>query len=947
MHRLYRRFQRSMLWRVSGLQLSFFVLLLIGVAAMNADEHRAMSSFQHRADELSGKERMLTEITRHMNVIFYNSREFVERQGPDSGAYNRIMSEQAQLEASIEQYRKLELSQEEQKWLGSLDAFFESFFDRQLPEARKQAEKDGSNPRLLEGQLNELSNEVLVNAYQVMESNQSALAEAQQKLDRRLSGQTARFVLYGLAVLPLALFLYYRMVRDLSFPIRRLSLTAKNFASGRLEQPRDTGRIDEIGELARSLHSMMNQIQSKEEELLAQNEELLAQQDELQMQQEELTGAIVKMEANERFLQRRNGLVQALANTLDRQELLDSIIYNLVMLTESDKGMAILLDGSRDHASFGLSEEGISQLIRSWDEGIFARVLSSRRPYTIKRPANESEKGYVTEEIPASDMYVPVLGSDGVPVAVIGLTSVGRRFTSEDEEEMVSFALQVSLSLEKLRMYETAEHQRILTQDMLDTIQEGIQLLNAQGTTIQVNRTWREMMGLPAAGEIAAGREECRALLSSLVDEPEPLLAFLSSIADGREDVGAEIVYKMRQPQPRIIRMYYEPMMRSKERKGYLLVHQDITKEYEADQLKSEFVSTVSHELRTPLASVLGFAELLLYKKLAPERQTKYISTIHQEATRLTALINDFLDLQRMESGRMTYELRELELGSLVKETMELHAMQSDGHRFLFEDASEAAVVLADKDKIEQVLLNVIGNAVKYSPGGGDIKVSCLLQGNQLRVAIEDQGLGIPEESLPKLFEKFYRVDNGDRRAIGGTGLGLSIVKEIMTMHEGEVEVASAYGQGTTVTLAFPLAKACATDDRGPKKAWERGEEQMQILLVEDDASLSELLAEELRENGYSVISCDSGEGALAWISEHRPDAVVLDLLLSKGMSGLEFLERMKADERFADTPVLVSSAFEEKERALELGARGYLVKPYQPSMLSESLRRLLAEAGN
>mgnify|MGYP001183587980 CR=1 FL=1 len=946
MHRYLKAPQRSMLWRLSLLQLSFTALFILGVSLMNWDEHRALNNFQNRADELAFKERVVIQITQHINDIFASSRDYIENSKPDDFKYDRIFDEQTKYEEAVDQYRKLELGSEEKEWLNSLDAFFHTFFEEQLPEAREQAQKNDEAPPALNGRLNVLSDEVLDKSYKVMESNQSELEKAQERLNKRLSSQATRFMLYGLAALPLAVFLYYRMIRDLSIPIRRLSQNAKAFAAGRIDPPRYSWREDEIGELARSLDSMMHQIQSKEEELLAQNEELIAQQDELQMQQEELTTALARMEANERILQRRNSLVEALSTTLERQELLDSIVYNLVMLTETDKGLVIMLDGSRDYSSFGLSGAAISQLIESRDNGVLARILAGRKPYTIKRQAYGSEKGYVTEELSASDLYVPVLGADGKPMALIGLTSVGRCFTPGDEEEMVSFALQVSLSLEKLKMYENAESQRRLTQDMLDTIQEGIQLLDSSGTTIQVNRKWCEMMGLPEKEELDLDLKAFGHLVMPLVDEPEKLLGFISAIVEGEREMGAELVYRMTGPEPKFIRMYYEPLMENKVQLGYLLVHRDITKEHEADQLKSEFVSTVSHELRTPLASILGFAELLLYKQLTEERQRKYVSTIHQEANRLTSLINDFLDLQRMESGRTTLHPKELEIAKLVRNAMEIHAVQAKGHRFYFTDESEGAIAKVDEDKINQALTNVLGNAVKYSPGGGDISIVCSLRENRIQVSVEDRGLGIPKESLPKLFEKFYRVDNGDRRKIGGTGLGLSIVKEIMTLHEGEIEVSSEYGQGTTVTLSFPRMVERTEADRGTLDSGESAysEGHATILLVEDDASMAELLSGELRENGYRVIACDSGEAALARMNERLPDAVVLDLLLSKGMSGLDFLERIKANERLSGALVLVSSAFEEEERARQLGAKGYLVKPYYPSQLVEALGRLLSD---
>ena len=181
---------------------------------------------------------------------------------------------------------------------------------------------------------------------------------------------------------------------------------------------------------------------------------------------------------------------------------------------------------------------------------------------------------------------------------------------------------------------------------------------------------------------------------------------------------------------------------------GTLLVHRDITKEYEVAQMKSEFVSTVSHELRTPLASVLGFTELLLTKELKPERKTKYLQTIYNEAKRLTALINDFLDIQRMESGKQTYEKKFIDISSILQNVIELQAVNTSLHNINLSIELEETIILGDRDKIEQVFTNLLSNAIKYSPNGGNIFIRIYGNNNMISIDIKDEGLGIPEDAL-------------------------------------------------------------------------------------------------------------------------------------------------------------------------------------------------------
>ena len=237
---------------------------------------------------------------------------------------------------------------------------------------------------------------------------------------------------------------------------------------------------------------------------------------------------------------------------------------------------------------------------------------------------------------------------------------------------------------------------------------------------------------------------------------------------------------------------------------GTLLVHRDITKEYEVAQMKSEFVSTVSHELRTPLASVLGFTELLLTKELKPERKAKYLQTIYKEAKRLTALINDFLDIQRMESGKQTYEKKFIDITSILQNVIELQEVNTSLHKINLSVELEETMILGDRNKIEQVFTNLLSNAIKYSPNGGNIFIRIYGNNNMISIDFKDEGLGIPEDAIPNLFQQFYRVDNSDRRRIGGTGLGLAIVKEIIKAHNGTISVSSEYGKGSIFTTQFP-----------------------------------------------------------------------------------------------------------------------------------------------
>ncbi|MFS0556873.1 ATP-binding protein [Brevibacillus sp. 179-C9.3 HS] len=764
-----------------------------------------------------------------------------------------------------------------------------------------------------------------------------------QFLFQELSQQSTWFIVYVLMVLVIMVVVTIQTTRDIGRPLVRLSEDAERFANGGTPLLQDLNRVDEIGKLSRSLDYLIRQIQAKEEVLMAQNEELQAQQDELMMQQEELQEALGKTEENERYLEKKNRFILSLANTLDKTELLSSIIRNTTEVMDADKGVIVMLNADRDSASFGVSQSGLDQLRKGMDDGPLVRIKETRLPFVLIRESTDAERGYTEELSRTYELYLPVLDAHQTIVACIILSRIDRKFTDQELQVIIGLAKQISLALDKLAMFEETERQRKMTQDMLDSVQEGIQLIDLSGETLQVNLNFCELLRYD--NQLASqgfDLEQFLSYLQSRTAEPDRLIQYVrAAVLDEGAIPSGSIVFQMSGPQVRYIQLYAEPLYRNQEKWSTLLVYRDFTKEYEIDQMKSEFVSTVSHELRTPLASVLGFAELLLTKELKPERQQRYIATIYQEATRLTALINDFLDLQRMESGRQTYEVENVAIDQVVQDVFGLYRVQSPLHRFELDLQTEQTVVYGDRAKLRQVFVNLISNAVKYSPQGGPIRVICRQEENRLLVAVQDEGLGIPSEALPYLFTKFYRVDNSDRREIGGTGLGLAIVREIVHMHHGEIAVTSESGKGSTFTVALPLAEHSlshpyqgSTEEAIAPAGLSKGN----VVIIEDDLNLTELLREELTSSGFRVYSFSTASEAVAAIEELRPDAVVLDLILKDGESGWKVIEEIRKNPELRTIPIVISSAFEEKKKAFDLGATGYLIKPYHPDTLSKTI---------
>jgi len=306
---------------------------------------------------------------------------------------------------------------------------------------------------------------------------------------------------------------------------------------------------------------------------------------------------------------------------------------------------------------------------------------------------------------------------------------------------------------------------------------------------------------------------------------------------------------------------------------------------------KDEMVSLVSHELRTPLASLVGFTELLYSRNFNADQRKQYLGVMLREGRRLTDLINDVLHIQRLEAGHQTLDLAPADLQALIQRAAV--AAGEDAQRPINVRRTRGLpLVMIDTDAILQVLSNFISNARKYSPDGGAIEVTTQLVEGMVQISVRDHGLGIPAESLPKLFGTFYRVESGDRRLIKGTGLGLSINRRIIEAHGGKVEAYSnGLGKGSRFEFTLP--------------AVHKSPEDADVLIVEDDSGFARLLQEQFVSRGMTTVRAADAETAERLLQAGmKPRAVIADLILP-GVQGEEFVARLGSDPANA-VPVLV-----------------------------------------
>jgi len=364
-----------------------------------------------------------------------------------------------------------------------------------------------------------------------------------------------------------------------------------------------------------------------------------------------------------------------------------------------------------------------------------------------------------------------------------------------------------------------------------------------------------------------------------------------------------------------------------------------------AARLKSEFLANFSHEIRTPLNGIIGYCDLLMRgegSRLTPHGR-RDLNVIKSNARTLLSLINDILDLSKIEAGRVEVVTEDVDVGELIDEcTATVREILRGKEVELTTTVSpRAATAFTDSLKLRQICLNLLSNAAKFTDNG-EIAVSVTDRENELLITVEDTGSGIPSDELPHIFEKFRQVDGSSTRRVGGTGLGLAIVRELSHILGGRIEVESQLGRGSKFTVHLPgtidpaRERALVAD---PALVQSRTWDGATVLVVDDDSLIQNLVRGELEMEGFRVVSASDGIQALRLAREHKPAAILLDIHLPK-LQGWDVLTELKSDPMVASVPVIILSVEEQRARGYALGACEYLVKPVEGERLLQIVRR-------
>ncbi|WP_236660262.1 hybrid sensor histidine kinase/response regulator [Isachenkonia alkalipeptolytica] len=659
--------------------------------------------------------------------------------------------------------------------------------------------------------------------------------------------------------------------------------------------------------------------------------------------QQKMKEYLEEMQRTKNKIEKYSSLNQSLTMTLDKEQFFDIVFTYFQETYGFDKG--ILMDvKKKQHRTKGLREEKIESLLEKENvEEILSR-LEEEKFFVIRRKAYGEEQGIAEEAFDCYDFYTGILSTEGTVEGFFALTRLGRPFSEEEIEEINGLMKQLAVALSRIDMYEQVENTKNLNENIIENVNEGLQLVSLEGKMLQYNNVLADLLRLN--GYEGKLRVQQSIWIDDFIEgavEKEKLKDFFRESIEFSANKSKNLRFTLEGEPPVFVELYASPVFMHEQKIGTIFVYRDITKEYEVDRMKSELVSTVSHELRTPLSSVLGFSEMLLMKELKPERQKKYLETIHKEATRLTNLINDFLDLQRMESGKQEYTMELHSVNEIAMEGIEKFKHESK-HNVNIVDNARFAKAKVDRDRINQVFTNLISNSIKFSPEGGDVTITLKNRKDDLVVGIKDQGMGIPPEALTNIFDKFRRIDNSETRKIGGTGLGLSICKEIIEAHGGRIRIESIENQGTTVYFSLPAHIEDHEGDHGvlEKESEDNSDENGDnVMLVEDDISLALLLSETLKARGFKVFHHIRPQSALKNAKETNFSAVVVDLMLGDDMTGWDLIKELNEHKATKDIPVIISSALEKSEELIKnCKVYDYLVKPYS----AEELLRIMLE---
>ena len=656
---------------------------------------------------------------------------------------------------------------------------------------------------------------------------------------------------------------------------------------------------------------------------------------------------------------RLSAAILRISASLDLDTVLTEIVESARALTRARYGAITTIDDSgqlQDSFISGLTPEE-QQRILDWPDGprVFEHFRELPGALGVEDlPGYMRSLGVAGDPLGAKTFQVTPMRHQGKHVGYFFLGDKEGRpaFTSEDEEVLVLFALQAATAIANAREHREAQRARSDLEAVVDTSPVGILAFNAKtGHPVLVNQEAKRIVeGLRISGRSTEQLLEVITLRRADGREAALDALPLAEALGAAEMVRAEEVV-LQVPDGRSVKALLNATAIGSDNgevASLVVTLQDLTPLQELERLRAEFLGMVSHELRAPLTSIKGSAATVLGASpvLDPAEMLQFFRIIDDQADHMRGLISDLLDAGRIDSGTLSVATEPAEVAGLVDQARNTFLSGGGRHTVVIDLPQDLPRVMADRQRIVQVLNNLLSNAARHSPESPPIRVAAVRDGEHVAVSVADQGRGVPAEQLPHLFQKYTGLGGSDGgRGLGGSGLGLAICKGLVEAHGGRIWATSGGAdKGTQFTFTIPAAKGAgdaagaARSRSGPPRD---RRDPTPILVVDDDPQTLRYVRDALATAGFSPIVTGDYRELPRIIKTGKPRLVLLDLVLP-GTDGIELMESIP---ELIDLPVIFISGYRRDEtiaRALEMGAADYLVKPFSPTELIARIRAVL-----
>lgn len=565
------------------------------------------------------------------------------------------------------------------------------------------------------------------------------------------------------------------------------------------------------------------------------NEALLARVEELQKELEESKQYIATLEKAKRELEQKiRSLSEPSGEPIpitEIEETLKRFVRKTAEILYAEKCVFMLFDKESGELvatkpAYGLTDEEIKAFRVRATQGVSGEVFRTGKPIIIHDALNDERtyKDNVALLHVRNGVCVPLISEkrdeEGrvVESTTIGVLHVfnqryGNIFTEEDVRLLQRYAKNATAVILNAQIYREFVAEKEDLEHIIESVYAGLLMVNKDGRITQMNASARSMFG-------AQGKDVLGKMYYEVIGEPKVKDILVQCLTENTE-VASEI--SLRIDESERIYQVQTALVKGEEQQpiGVVAIFNDITEIRNVERMKTAFVSTVSHELRTPLTSIKGFISTLLMDEEGyydRDTQREFYTIIDTECDRLTRLISDLLNVSRIEAGRaLELNLKPVNLPNLIEKVVTVQKSYTNKHTFKIE-LDDLPEITADEDKVDQILTNLTNNAIKYSPKGGQITITGTSKDGMVTISVADQGMGIPKDHLPKVFERFHRVDNRDTREVGGTGIGLYLVKHLVEAHGGKIWVESELGKGSTFTFTLPITPPSEEEEETKEK---------------------------------------------------------------------------------------------------------------------------------